>query len=81
VDSLELADSLVDRFQVDLLFPVAQTEPITSFVKAHDYLYWPEFDWVLFNEAWQNVPPSGAFVVSITPPVPFASLRGGSTGS
>jgi hypothetical protein len=62
VDVLELAESLVDRFRVDLLFPVADTEPITSFVKAHDYLHWPDFDRVLFHEAWQHVPPHGAFV-------------------
>jgi hypothetical protein len=62
VDARELAEHLVDRFQVDLLFPVADTEPITSFVKAHDYLHWPDIDRVLFYEAWQHVPPHGAFV-------------------
>jgi len=62
VDAPELAEYLVDHFRVDLLFPIAETEPITSFVKAHDYLHWPDFDKVLFHEAWQQVPPRGAFV-------------------
>jgi hypothetical protein len=62
VDSPELAESLVDRFRVDVLFPVADNEPITAFVKAHDYLHWPEFDKALFHEAWQHVPPRAAFV-------------------
>lgn len=39
VDVPELAEYLVDRFRVDLLFPLADTEPIASFVKAHDYLH------------------------------------------
>ena len=62
VDAPELAEDLVDRFRVDLLFPVADTEPITSFVKAHDYLHWPDLDKVLFHEEWKHVPPRGAFV-------------------
>lgn len=62
VDTPELADNLVDRFRVDLLFPIAGTEPITSFVKAHDYLHWPDLDTTLFHEEWQHIPPRGAFV-------------------
>jgi hypothetical protein len=62
VDVPELAEYLIDRFRVDLLFPVADTEPITPFVKAHDYLHWPDFDRVLFHEESQHVPPSCAFV-------------------
>lgn len=44
VNDTEPAESLVDRFRVDLLFPVADTEPISSFVGAHDYLHWPSFN-------------------------------------
>lgn len=62
VDAPELAESLIDRFRLDLLFPVADSEPITTFVNAHDYLHWPEFDKALFHEAWQHVPPRAAFV-------------------
>jgi hypothetical protein len=52
VDSPELAESLVDRFRVDLVFPVTESESVKSSVKAHDYLPWPEFEKVLFYEAW-----------------------------
>lgn len=62
VNDTELAESLVDRFRVDLLFPVADTEPISSFVGAHDYLHWPSFNKTLFFEAWQHIPARGAFV-------------------
>jgi hypothetical protein len=62
VNDPELAEYLVDRFRVDLLFPIANTEPIASFVNAHDYLHWPDFGKVLFHEEWQHVPPRGAFV-------------------
>jgi hypothetical protein len=62
VDVPELAESLIDRFRVDLLFPITGSESITSFVKAHDYLHWPDFNKVLFHEAWEHVPPRAAFV-------------------
>ena len=62
VDRTELAEYLVDRFRVDLLFAVADTDAIAAFVQAHDYLYWPESKQALFDEAWQHIPPRGAFV-------------------
>lgn len=62
VDTPELAEHLVDRFRVDLLFPLADTELITSFVDAHDYLHWPDFTRVLFHEEWEHIPPRSAFV-------------------
>ena len=62
VDRTELAEYLVDRFRVDLLFAVADTDAIAAFVQAHDYLHWPDFKQALFDEAWQHIPPCGAFV-------------------
>jgi hypothetical protein len=62
VNNAELAEDLVDQFRVDVLFPVADSEGITSFVKSHDYLLWPDLKPKLFYEAWQHVPPHGAFV-------------------
>lgn len=62
MDSPELAESLVDRFRVDLLFPVAPTDQISQFVKSHNYLLWPEFEERLFHERWQHIPPCAAFV-------------------
>ncbi|MGE3509198.1 MAG: hypothetical protein AB7N65_09980 [Vicinamibacterales bacterium] len=62
MNDAELAESLVDRFRVDLLFPIEDTAAITSFVAAHDYLHWPSFSKTLFHEAWQHIPARAAFV-------------------
>ena len=62
VDRTELAEHLVDRFRVDLLFAVEDTDAITAFVQAHDYLHWPERRQALFHETWHHIPPRGAFV-------------------
>ena len=62
VDSPELAEALVDRFRVDLLYPVAGTPSIQGFIKAHDYLIWPDFGPTLFHEGWEHIPPHAAFV-------------------
>jgi len=62
VDAPQLAESLVDRFRVDLLFPVAPTERINAFVEAHDYLLWPEFEKKLFYEQWRDIPPHATLV-------------------
>lgn len=61
VDAPELADQLIDRFRVDLLYPVADTDSITAFVESHDYLPWPEFKPGLFYEKWQQTPPRTVF--------------------
>ena len=58
VDQTKLATYLLDRFRVDFLFPVEKAEPITTFINAHDYLMWPEFDYRrLFCEGWEGRPP------------------------
>ena len=44
VGSPNLAEDLLDRFHVDVLFPLEENDEITAFVKAHDYLQWPEFE-------------------------------------
>src|SRR5437867_1729017 len=62
VDSPELADSLLDRFRVDALFPIEENEAIDGFIKTHDYLRWPEFRPQLFHEGWDGRPPYGALV-------------------
>ena len=62
VDSPELAESLLDRFRVDLLYPVAEVERVQTFIKSHNYLLWPEFGPTLFHERWQHIPPHAAFV-------------------
>ncbi len=62
VDSSELAESLVERFRVDLLFPVADTPRINAFVDAHSYLLWPEFERKLFYEEWRHIPPRATLV-------------------
>lgn len=62
VNDAELAENLLDRFRVDLLFPIAGSDPITQFIGAHDYLHWPSFSKTLFHEAWQHIPPRAAFV-------------------
>jgi hypothetical protein len=62
VDIPELAENLVDRFRLDLLFPISDTATVTSFVDRHDYLRWPEFNKVLFQEQWQHIPARCAFV-------------------
>jgi hypothetical protein len=62
VDVPELAEDLIDRFRVDVLFPVAATERINAFVAAHNYLLWPDFEKKLFYEQWQHIPPRAAFV-------------------
>jgi hypothetical protein len=43
VDSGQLAEYLVDRFRVDVLFPVAETDRIRAFINSHGYLLWPSF--------------------------------------
>ena len=43
VDAPELAEDLLDRFRVDVLFPLEESEEISGFIKGHDYLRWPEF--------------------------------------
>jgi hypothetical protein len=62
VDAPRLAESLVDCFRVDLLFPVADTEAIKDFVKSHKYLRSPYFNDKLFYAGWQHVPAHAAFV-------------------
>lgn len=63
VDVPELAEQLVDRFRVDVLFPVADTETIQRFRKSHDYLMWPEFrDHTLFFGRWEHIPPHAKYV-------------------
>lgn len=61
VDDPELAEHLIDRFRVDLLYPIAETDPIASFVSAHDYLPWPTAEHRLFYEQWQHMPPHAVF--------------------
>ena len=63
VDDKILAEYLVDLFRVDVLFPVEQTDQLTKFVSAYDYLAWPtEADYQLFHPQWENDPPYAAFV-------------------
>ena len=63
VDQPGLAAYLLERFRVDVLFPVGTAEPVAAFVKAHDYLMWPCFgDAQLFHEKWENHPPYAALV-------------------
>ena len=63
VDQPELAAFLLDRFRVDVLFPVETVEPVATFVKAHDYLMWPNVgDGQLFHEKWEDRPPYAAFM-------------------
>lgn len=76
VNDAELAENLVDRFRVDLLFPVADTAPITSFVGVHDYFHWPSFSKTLFHEAWQHVSPRAAFVDVYHHARPLREARG-----
>ena len=57
-----LAESLIDCFGVDLLFPVAAVDAVQAFVKSRRYLMWPDFNVSLFYAAWQHVPAHGAFV-------------------
>jgi hypothetical protein len=58
----QLAESLVDLFRVDLLYPVANVETIAAFVSAHSYLPWPDHDQRLFWDAWNGRPGYAAFV-------------------
>jgi hypothetical protein len=54
---------LLDRFRVDVLFPLEETEEIAGFIKSHDYLRWPEFGKPqLFHERWEERPAYGAIV-------------------
>ena len=63
VDAPELAENLLDRFRVDVLFPLEESEKINGFIKGHDYLRWPEFQKAqLFHERWEDRPPYGALV-------------------
>ena len=62
VDSPALAESLLDRFRIDLLYPVAETQGLQDFIKMHNYLRWPEFKPTLFHERWEHIPPHAAFV-------------------
>ena len=58
VDAPELAENLLDRFRVDVLFPLEESEKISGFIKGHDYLRWPEFQKAqLFHERWEDRPP------------------------
>jgi hypothetical protein len=62
VDAPALAENLVDRFRVDLLFPVEPTDQINAFVATQKYLLWPDFEKKLFYGQWQDVQPRAAFV-------------------
>ena len=63
VDVPELAENLLDRFGVDVLFPLEESEKIGGFIEGHDYLRWPEFQKAqLFHERWEDRPPYGALV-------------------
>ena len=63
VDQPELATYLLERFRVDVLFPVGTEEPVAAFVKAHNYLTWPHLgDAQLFHEKWEDQPPYAALV-------------------
>ena len=63
VDVPELAEYLLDRFRIDVLFPLEQSEGITGFIKSHEYLRWPEFGTPqLFHERWEERPAYGAIV-------------------
>ena len=44
------------------MFAVADTDPITAFIKAHDYLHWPDFEPALFYKEWQHILARGAFI-------------------
>ena len=63
VDAPDLAEDLLDRFRVDVLFPLEETEEIAGFIKSHDYLRWPEGGKPqLFHERWEDRPAYGAIV-------------------
>ena len=63
VDAPKLAEYLLDRFRIDVLFPLEQSEGITDFIKSHEYLRWPEFRTPqLFHERWEERPAYGAIV-------------------
>jgi hypothetical protein len=61
VETPDLAEALMDRFRVDLLYPLSQADCIQAFVKSHNYLLWPEMKPELFHERWQHIPPRAAF--------------------
>src|SRR6185436_4157617 len=61
VDAGELAESLIDRFHVDLLFPVGESELTAAFVKAHEYLPWPNGESRLFHDEWHGRPPYAVY--------------------
>jgi hypothetical protein len=62
IDAPRLAESLIDCFRVDLLFPVASSNAVQDFVKSRRHLMWPELNASLFYGAWQHVPAHAAFV-------------------
>lgn len=62
VDQPDLAELLIDRFAVDLLFPVASTSRTLEFVDAHKYLPWPRGRIDLFFEGTKGEPGGAAFV-------------------
>src|SRR5215510_8091322 len=76
VNDTELAENLIDCFRVDLLFPVAETALISSFVGTHNYLHWPRFSKTLFHEAWQHIPPRSALVDVYHPARALREARG-----
>jgi hypothetical protein len=63
IDAPELAEALIDRFRVDLLYPIAGSEAIRTFLESHDYLVWPEFkEPSLFHARWEHIPAHAKFV-------------------
>ncbi|MGH8544686.1 MAG: hypothetical protein ACREX3_13890, partial [Gammaproteobacteria bacterium] len=63
VDHDQLAEYLLDRFHVDVLFPAAETRATRAFIDAHDYLPWPEYPKEqLFYEEENGSPPRARFV-------------------
>ena len=62
VDDPGLAESLVDRFRVDLLYPVEASAPIDGFIKAHPYLPWAGVDKHQLFVKWDGQTPEACFV-------------------
>jgi hypothetical protein len=57
IDTPDVAETLIDRFRVDLLYPLSQAEHVQAFIKAHNYLLWPDMSPQLFYERWEHIPP------------------------
>src|SRR5439155_2279681 len=48
-DDALLAESFIDVFQVDTLYPIRETDGIKGLIEKFSYLMWPTFERVLFS--------------------------------